>query len=244
MAHIDDPVPSFLLGRGANGQPLDGVHLAIVPLPFIGASYADGSILGVALVLPRECRADDRRALAQALVQWESAGNNAKETLPLMLGTAGRIDLRRETGLPRLQTLKPWTWCGFDDRGRLRGASRWATATPIALDRNPGELQDRDPGRAAEAARKAEHSIAEAAANIGLPRPAVQVVPAAPLRGAAKARAFPRYPATEAKIQRVLTHAYLEFPQPVRGPIILGAGRYRGLGLCRPLFKEQDAENE
>jgi CRISPR-associated protein Csb2 len=30
-------------------------------------------------------------------------------------------------------------------------------------------------------------------------------------------------------------HAYLEFDEPVVGPILLGAGRYRGYGLCRPL---------
>jgi len=29
------------------------------------------------------------------------------------------------------------------------------------------------------------------------------------------------------------THAIITFDQPIRGPLLLGAGRYRGYGLCR-----------
>ena len=36
-------------------------------------------------------------------------------------------------------------------------------------------------------------------------------------------------------MQRVLVHATLAFGAPVRGPILLSAGRYFGLGLFRPL---------
>ena len=34
---------------------------------------------------------------------------------------------------------------------------------------------------------------------------------------------------------RSLVHAVVRFPQPVRGPVVLGAGRFVGLGLCLPL---------
>jgi CRISPR-associated protein Csb2 len=30
-------------------------------------------------------------------------------------------------------------------------------------------------------------------------------------------------------------HLVLTFVRPIRGPLILGAGRFRGLGLCVPL---------
>lgn len=239
MKHGPDPVPSVILGRGGDGRPLEVAHLAIVPIPLIGGRHADGSILGVALVLPRECSAEDRRAIAQALLEWESAGGDPSSgSLRLTLGRAGVLELEREIGSPGLRTLRPWTWCGLERRGTLAGATRWATATPIALDRNPGQLRDRDPSRAAEAASQAEKSIADAAEHVGLPRPEVRVVPASPLRGGAKARRFPPFPGG-GKTQRVLTHAFLEFPQAVRGPVILGAGRYRGLGLCRPLWEER-----
>ena len=40
---------------------------------------------------------------------------------------------------------------------------------------------------------------------------------------------------------RQLTHAVLQFPEPVRGPVLLGAGRFAGLGLCRALDPEKPA---
>ena len=33
------------------------------------------------------------------------------------------------------------------------------------------------------------------------------------------------------------SHAVIEFGPKVEGPIILGAGRFRGYGLCRPFFE-------
>lgn len=42
-------------------------------------------------------------------------------------------------------------------------------------------------------------------------------------------------------VGRFLTHAVIRFSQPVEGPVILGAGRFVGLGLCRPI---QLAESE
>ena len=38
---------------------------------------------------------------------------------------------------------------------------------------------------------------------------------------------------------RPLTHAEVEFPVPVRGPVLIGAGRYSGYGTCRPRREEQ-----
>jgi len=33
----------------------------------------------------------------------------------------------------------------------------------------------------------------------------------------------------------VRVHADIQFAAPVRGPLLLGAGRYFGLGLCLPV---------
>lgn len=45
---------------------------------------------------------------------------------------------------------------------------------------------------------------------------------------------FPRH-GREKKFQRVCVHAELEFEEPVAGPVMLGVGRYFGVGLCGPL---------
>jgi len=35
-------------------------------------------------------------------------------------------------------------------------------------------------------------------------------------------------------------HADIEFPAPVRGPVLIGAGRYLGYGLCLPWDRQEE----
>ncbi|MGE3844433.1 MAG: type I-U CRISPR-associated protein Csb2, partial [Vicinamibacterales bacterium] len=126
-----------------------------------------------------------------------------------------------------LSSLRPSTWSG--------PAATWSSVTPVALDRNPGDLRSRDRGVLASAIAAAEDSIRSACQRIGLPEPArVEILPAAPWAGAVKARQFPPYPGIEGRVQRVLTHARVTFDREVHGPVLLGAGRFVGLGLFRP----------
>jgi CRISPR-associated protein Csb2 len=47
---------------------------------------------------------------------------------------------------------------------------------------------------------------------------------------------MPAFPPDAGRLRRSLVHASLEFEVEVRGPILLGAGRYTGLGLFRPVY--------
>jgi CRISPR-associated protein Csb2 len=124
-------------------------------------------------------------------------------------------------------SLRSKVWCG--------PAHVWYSATPVALDRNPGDLRSREPRKLAKATDEAIEIVCRGCERIDLPTPRyVEILPAAPWAGAAKARIYPPYPGDASRTQRVLTHVRIEFGQPVRGPILLGAGRYAGLGLLRP----------
>jgi CRISPR-associated protein Csb2 len=124
-------------------------------------------------------------------------------------------------------SLKAGVWCS--------PANTWYSVTPVALDRNPGDLRSSDPRKLTEAIQEADEVIRLACERLGLPRPtSVDILPSAPWAGAAKARHFPSYPGEATRTKRVLTHARIEFAEPVAGPILLGAGRYVGLGLFRP----------
>jgi CRISPR-associated protein Csb2 len=236
MRAYGEGAPEILSGHRPSGEASERPHLAYVPLPFVAHERADGAILGVALVLPRDVTEEERRAVYRALDQWEQARRRAdprmreEDTplLPVYLGRAGELLLVRLEEEAAQSTLRPATWCA--------GAKTWASATPVALDRNPGDLHASDPEKAAAAYAQAEATIAVACEHVGLPRPArVTVLPAAPIAGADKARQFPPFLTGKPPVQRVLVHAALEFEAPVRGPILLGAGRYFGLGLFRPL---------
>lgn len=239
MKHALDPPPELLSGHAGDGAPSEKPHLAIVPLPYVGSQYASGELLGVALIVPRDAEEAQIERLFQAIGLWEQEARAREEDdlvdtppLRLTLGRSGVIDVERvEWGLAPLKTLRSSSWCS--------PSKRWVTATPIALDRNPGDLTSRDPSKSEAAYQAAEEAIAVACERIGLPRPSsVDIHPSVPVRGGVKARAFPAFPPDPKKNQRVKVHARIEFPVDVQGPVLLGAGRYYGLGLCLPIPQE------
>lgn len=123
-----------------------------------------------------------------------------------------------------LETLRARTWTAHPD-----GATHWSTVAPIVYDHHP------------KSKNKSEY-LAEVAAmirtgceRIGLPQPReVIVTPVSAHLGAPPAHAFPRLQRKDGS-ERRHSHAILIFDVPVCGPILLGAGRYRGYGLCRPM---------
>ena len=113
------------------------------------------------------------------------------------------------------QTLRSATW--------RRPARTWRTATPILLDRFP---KKNGPG--------VEEIVAASCRRIGLSDPiAIEHGPYATLKGVPPVSSF-RLRRTREERARWGVHARLQFATPVRGPVVLGAGRYFGLGLMRP----------
>ena len=230
MSYSDQPIPELLSGHGPDGSASLGPHLAIVPLPFVGHEHASGSLFGLALILPRATSAEDRQAVYRSVARWEDKYRVEDEDTPpvqLNLGAAGELRLERIEWGPAQATLRPAVWC--------RPSTTWYSVTPVALDRNPGDLRSRDPEKLAVATREAVETVCVACERIGLPRPvSVEILPAARWSGAAKARHYPPYPGEIGRAQRVLTHVRVVFDRRVRGPLLLGAGRFVGLGLLRP----------
>lgn len=230
--------PDWVSGHAPDGAPLAAPHLAALPLLDAGWEWSQGRLMGMALVIPRQLEtafaqaryperaSADTAALEQeaglfrALARINLTGPSALE-IALRLPGGQEWRLRREAA-PEPQSLRP---------GRYAATSRlWASVTPVALDRHP------------KAEGEAEATIAEACARIGLPSP-VQVVLGkhAAIRGAPSVRPGARAPGwtgwrlPPALTGRRLTHAVIAFAAPVAGPVLLGAGRFAGLGLCLPL---------
>ena len=84
--------------------------------------------------------------------------------------------------------------------------------------------------------------IATSCEQSGLPRPVeIDLDKTAWHEGAPRARpgagGFPLLPAKTGAPARQQVHVWLRFANPVQGPVIIGAGRYRGYGLCKPVSK-------
>jgi CRISPR-associated protein Csb2 len=152
---------------------------------------------------------------------------SAPPILRLTLGKRGVVHLQRLREPPPRKALSPARWTG--------PSRRWYTATAVALGRNPGDLHARDPDRAAKATEAAERTVVADCVNLGLPEPAaVWIHRRSLLTGAPAAGRFMPFPENGNGPRRVCVHAEILFDEPVRGPVILGAGRYFGVGLCAP----------
>lgn len=236
MSYADQPVHEILSGHQHDGTPTSRPHAAFVALPFVGHPHASGAVLGLALVIPADADADGRRAVLRAVGHWEAASRERLQEpdldappLELRLGSRGVLELERVVwGSAAQSTLRSSTW--------TEPSYRWVSVTPVALDRNPGDLRSHDPVVAAQAYLAASESVALGCERIGLPRPTrVDILPSVTMPGVSKAREFPAFPSDRRKPQRVKVHAVLEFDSPVRGPVLIGAGRYFGLGLFRSI---------
>jgi CRISPR-associated protein Csb2 len=207
MASSAQPPCEILSGHTADGKPTRRAHVAYVPLADVGHEHADGHLLGIAAILPLGLSPAESEKCVRAIAQVQH----------LTLGRIGTWDLEGEgaDGEGRV-ALNSQTW--------LAPSRRWASVTPVVLDRFPKKDGD------------AEESVARACERVGLPRPAaVTVHPVSLHLGVPTAREFPSLPAKEGIPSRWHAHAAIVFADDVAGPVLLGAGRFRGYGFFRPL---------
>ncbi len=212
MAVSPDPPPEWISGHKANRTRSECPHAAFFPLADVGHAHADGHLLGVAVAIPRAVGPEER---ARCLRDFSYDALGSPLPRDLTLGPVGRWRIQADEREERPVALRSETWCS--------PAKRWATVTPIVLDRYPKTEGD------------AEETIKVACERIGLPRPIdVMVSPMSLFEGAPPARQFPPLPAKFGKSRGFQTHAVITFQADVRGPLLLCAGRYRGYGTCRP----------
>jgi CRISPR-associated protein Csb2 len=211
MSRTVDPLPEALHGHGAPGRP----HVAFLALPDVGHPHADGHLLGMAVAIP-DLPPDERRAIVRGVLRPPpSSGPGISPTdvtVPLEIGGVGQIDLEYRPGLVR-------PWGARSERWRL-GSTRWVTVTPVVLDRYPkrGDIAG---------------EVVRCCVGLGLPEPRTVEVSTGPLTVGGvrlKPRDLPDH--LQGKLFR---HAELTFDRSVAGPLMLGAGRYLGIGLLAPV---------
>ena len=227
--HVEmgDAIPEVVSGHTADRRPTRQPHLSVVPLAFAGYPHADGRVFGFALVPPAgtnlravpgfvrafEAVAPYDRGLERRVLKLE----RTPLSKPLHLAPAGATAIRSLSPAPYMEA-----------------AQVWATVTPIVLDRHLKANGDRE----------VREIVAGACENAGLLRPdldRIQVGKHSAIEGAPPARPpngappWTRWKTPESLTTRSLVHAVIDFGRPTAGPVLLGAGRFTGLGLCRRL---------
>ena len=237
LHYTDDPIPEEISGHTRTGDPTAVPHVAFLPLPYVGFEHADGRLLGMAISVPQALPVAARQALFRAIGTWEDAVGSGH--LRLTLGSGGVVHMSRQRGPAALISLRPEVW--------NRSSRRWVSVTPIALPRHPGRLRGGTAAARAKAWPRAESAVVAACAHVGLPVPSALQVSLTPfVTGARAAGGFPLFAQTARNgkpVRRQLVHASLTFDAAAPGPMMLGAGRFVGLGLMRPIRMAENTDS-
>ena len=214
-----------LIGRKADGTddgPAAG-RVRIVPLPSIGHQHADHSIRRVLVEVPSGCsvRADDMHWAFSGLDHFDS------ET--------GNIDL---VATPSVDDAMLGHYGVTDRVSRV-----WRTVTPAALPES-AKRRRIDPARVTAEAKGGVERIAEQGSAAAAVTQALRHIDERTQVDAIRAQREP----FEARGQRAeafapgtrfakerLWHVEIAFNAPIAGPLVIGDGRFLGLGVMAPV---------
>lgn len=219
----DFTVDRHLVGRRIDGTtaiPTDS-RIRIIPLPSIGHRHADQVIRRVAVEVPPACPLSfgDIRKSFSSLEISHSKGN-----APISVATAP------ENGQDML-----------DIHYGLRGKHlRWRSVTPVALPSfgtRPVRRTNSSPGSATQKwakERRAARAVRDALrhAQVGAKSVLIRTQREPFDINGERAELFAagtRFP------KHQLRHVEIEFESPVNGPLVIGNGRFLGLGLMQPV---------
>lgn len=229
VEHEPQPASGVISGRFPDGRHRP--HVAVVPLPDVGHRWAGGAVRGVALMLSRD---EAGEHLKTALAGWQAGGLGVSLGRRQVWFDRPRVAALDE-GWPEFSMpLRRATWC--------RPSRQWISVTPVALDRFVRGLHDPVSYDASD--EQARAIVSQSCVHTGLPEPVdvvispvgmTSAVPRAADGRRGSRRAFPRFVAAGSGEHKQTVHVALTFAEKVRGPVLLGAGRYLGYGLFLPV---------
>ena len=224
-ANMANEIPRVVSGHDSDGKPTRQPHLAVVPMAFAGFPHADGRVFGFALIPPTGISLSEIPGFLKAFaaITPYDEGQERRVLILQEFSLRGQLQLSPVGDLTK-RSLSPDPY--------LKSASVWASVTPVVLDRH---LKKNDEN-------EVRKIVAMSCENAGLPRPNAEQVfvgKHSSVEGAPSTRLFhnappwTRWKVPKALATRSLFHVAIDFGQEVRGPVLLGAGRFTGLGLCR-----------
>lgn len=229
-------VNKVLIGRDAT-ETDKALRVRIVPLPSIGHAQVDRSIRRVLVEVPPDCpiRADDMAWAFTGLV-------TASHGINVETGEIAADDYSIE----ELVSAEDDSQLKYYGIGAEAISSRlWRSVTPLAL---PTARRRVDPTHVKEQAknggerqienRSAIHEVMQALRHVGLRHRAANVrVQREPFD--AKGERAETFATGTRFSKHQLWHVEIEFFEAVSGPLVLGNGRYGGLGLMAPVQRTE-----
>lgn len=229
--HLSDKMPSrtdeierHLVGRkpdGSSAAPAES-RVRIIPIPSIGMHYTDRAIRRLLVEVPAACpiRSDD--------VRWAFSGTELFDP---------------ETGEMKDVLLSP---SADDDMlghyGVEAGARVFRSVTPVAVPAAAKRRRIEPTRKIAEAKRGVERAleiagaraaVVQALRHAGVHTPVESIRAQREPFDAAGSRVEPFAEGNRFEKER-LWHVEISFAAPIKGPLLIGDGRFLGLGLMAP----------
>jgi CRISPR-associated protein Csb2 len=215
-----------LIGRrpdGTNAIP-SAARVRIIPLPSIGHQHVDAAIRRVLVEVPATCplRSDDVCWAFSGLILAESESTSG---LPVVFTRTDNLGMLAHYGID-------------SDRRRT-----WWTVTPIALPEEAGrrridplrvKAEAKSGSERREEQRRAASSLIQSLRHVDIrcPVESVQLQREPLTANGQRVEAF----AVETRFAKErLWHAQITFSEPIAGPLVIGDGRFLGLGLLAPV---------
>lgn len=214
-----DVVERLLVGRGAGPRDV-GRRVRLIALPSIGTEHTDPSIRRITVEVQPECplRADDLNWAFAGLHPFDAHGEERAEILVSTDDT--RMADRYARAAVLFRSITPLVL------GSFRPYSSGSDGSRTGQDRRQWE-------------RRMRSAVVRALRHAGVRTAPVDIrVQREPFRRRGeRADSF----AADSRFSRQsLWHAQIHFREPVYGPLMLGDGRFCGLGLMEPVARHGD----
>ncbi len=211
----------IIIGRGAGPADLEQ-RIRLLPIPSIGTRHTDPSIRRLAVEIPGNCpvRIDD--------LQWAFASIQPFDSATGHVWTGGLISTDDSQMADRF----------------ARSSKKFRSITPVALPaasrRRLASIHEEKRGEErSQEERKAAGAVSQALRHAGIrAQPTDILLQKEPLqpRGAraekfAKGSRFSKH---------ALWHVEIQFAESLSGPLVIGDGRFCGLGLLEPIAERID----
>jgi CRISPR-associated protein Csb2 len=235
-------IERVLIGRDAK-EADKAARIRIIPLPSIGSPHVVPAIRRVLIEVPPNCpfSGEDIEGAFSGLIASEQVDSETGEIIETRLLPADDLAMLRHYGAGEDRNQGHRLWRSVTpvalpegvarrriDPKRLRqelAATRRAAGTQLQEAKSGGERLDEE--------RRAVAAVAQALRHAGIAAGAEVIrVQHEPFTGrSARAQDF----ASGTRfVKERLWHVEIAFAEPLRGPLVVGDGRYLGLGLMAP----------
>lgn len=202
----------YLRGRGAQAADVER-RVRIVPLPTIGYPHASPSIRRISVEVPTDC------PINVGDVEWAFLG------LPIVNQSASAAVTNEAAVMVPSQSADMAEHYGFDEE-----FTRWRSVTPVALPTAQGS--GRNATERLQSEGRSAHALLNALRHAGV---SAEVSEVRIQREPFHAKGAPADWFETPRFKGRLHHVEVVFATSVRGPLVIGDGRFLGLGLLRPV---------